>query len=141
MNKRIKKFLVIGAILSIGISGVVYASKEIRTTTQTAETWDKITGDWVNAVNKQVNASGGGGMWPWTCFSNILQQTATIYITCTRPDNTSVCVREISMNAGNRTVRQWQCRVSKNGDGGFNYILTDIETLNSTEQQFIIAWQ
>ena len=38
MNKRIKKFLVIGAILSIGISGVVYASKEIRTTTQTAET-------------------------------------------------------------------------------------------------------
>jgi len=58
MKSNFVKVLGSVVLTTIIATGIVFASKNIDTLNQTAVTGDKITANWVNAVNSKVNAVG-----------------------------------------------------------------------------------
>lgn len=52
----LNKGTIIGfAVGFLSLAGLVYAATSITSLSQTATTWDKITAQWVNAVNTRLN--------------------------------------------------------------------------------------
>ncbi|MBW7955094.1 hypothetical protein H3C61_04750 [Candidatus Gracilibacteria bacterium] len=74
LNKGTIAGFLVGLVATIGL---VYAAQNITSLTQTAQTGDKLTASWINAVNNKLNSVNASGSGPFCVDTSTTEKCKT----------------------------------------------------------------
>jgi hypothetical protein len=104
MKEYLKNNLLGLVVVTLVSAGVTFAaSQNITNTTQTAQTGDAMTPEWVNAVNTKLNAVSAAGSNDAICFQNDNRNPNNV--TCVNKSTGRICFINITVYGDNN----WAC--------------------------------